>query len=159
MGDERFFDWLKGRLGDNFDLIDPQEFDPSLSTAELMDEAERKLGLLMKKDEAVKVRKLVVISALIPKIPLGEKWATYRNRPLALGPYVVVCSRWGCRHNPPCPRVFVEVDRVEFFNLSEMTDRDAQYAGVDGAEELKRMLVKWYGPNPRIYRNWFKYLG
>jgi len=124
-----------------------------------MDEAEKKFGLLMKKNEAVRVRRLVVISSLIPKISLGEKWATYRNRSLALGPYVVVCSRWGCRHNPRCPQVFVEVDRVEPFDLNALTDRDAQYADVNSAEELKRMLVKWYGPNPRIYRNWFRYLG
>jgi acyl carrier protein len=157
--DKRFLKWFKDRLGDSFDLVDPQEFDPSLSTAELMDEAEKKFGLLMKKDEAVRVRRLVVISSLIPKIPLGEKWATYRNRPLALGPYVVVCSRWGCRHNPRCPQVFVEVTKVEPFELSGMTDEDAQLAGVESAEELKRMLVRWYGLNPRIYRNWFRYLG
>jgi hypothetical protein len=49
---------------------------------------------------------------------------------------------------------FYGTDRVSAYNL---TDEEAQLAGVDSADNIRGLFEKWYGkPIPMLYRNWFK---
>jgi len=148
--------WVKENLcePDIFDKIDwDMLVDRTLSFEEAVDEIRRQLPSIWLDTEQVsgRVKKIVFIKPLIEKIKLGEVQVTYRNKPKT-GVYYVVSNRFKGEE----PEVFIEFYKNEVVDVDKLTDREAQLAGVETADELRRLLFKWYGKDATIYRNWFR---
>lgn len=148
--------WVKENLcePDIFDKIDwDMLVDRSLSFEEAADEIKRQLPSIWVDTERAgeRVKKIVFIKPLIEKIKLGEVQVTYRNKPKT-GVYYVVSNRFKGEE----PEVYIEFYKNEVVDVDKLTDREAQLAGVETADELRRLLSKWYGRGATIYRNWFR---
>jgi len=148
--------WVKGNLSepDIFDKIDWDTLvDRSLSFEEAVNEIRRQLPSIWVDTEQVgkRIKKIVFIKPLIEKIKLGEVQVTYRNRPKT-GVYYVVSNRFKGEE----PEVFIEFYKNEVVDVDKLTDEEAQLAGVETADELRKLLFKWYGKGATIYRNWFR---
>ena len=151
-----FKKWVKENLcePDIFDKIDwDMLVDRSLSFEEAVDEIRHQLpSIWLDIEEAGRrIKKIVFIKPLIDKIKLGEVQVTYRNKPKT-GVYYVVSNRFKNEE----PEVFIEFYKNEVVDVDNLTDEDAQLAGVETADELKKLLYKWYGRGATIYRNWFR---
>jgi len=148
--------WVKENLcePDIFDKIDwDMLVDRSLSFEEAIDEIRRQLPSIWvdTKKAGERIKKIVFIKPLIEKIKQGEVQVTYRNKPKT-GVYYVVSNRFKGEE----PEVFIEFYKNEVVDVDKLTDREAQLAGVETADELRRLLFKWYGRGSTIYRNWFR---
>lgn len=159
----RFLRWARTNLADpeSFEQVDwTGEFGRDLTYSEAIELALFKFPALWRSETrdafTKKVKQLVFIPPLIPRILTGEVQVTYRKTPKR-GLYYAI----GNRFRPPRdPRTVLEFFRVEPVDPLRLTDAEAQLAGIDTAEELRRLLRKWYGdplPNP-IFRNWFRVL-
>jgi len=148
--------WVKENLSepDIFDKIDwDMLVDRSLSFEEAVNEIRRQLPSIWVDTEQAgeRIKKIVFLKPLIEKIKLGEVQVTYRNKPKT-GVYYVVSNRFKGEE----PEVFIEFYKNEVVDVDKLTDREAQLAGVETADELRRLLIKWYGKGATIYRNWFR---
>ena len=148
--------WIKDNLSepDVFDKIDWDVLvDRSLSFEEAVDEIRSLLPSIWvtTEDSGMRIKKIVFIKPLIEKIKLSEVQVTYRNKPKT-GVYYVVSNRFRGEK----PEIFIEFYKNEVVDVDKLSDKEAQLAGVDTAEDLRRLLRKWYGKDARIYRNWFR---
>jgi len=125
------------------------EIDRTLSYAEAVDEITSKHPEWFKNQERInKVKQIVFIKPLVPRLISSEIKCTYRNRRL-FGSYYVVTSRF--KRNEPC--LVIEVTNNELVKTSRLTDEETRLAGIDSSKELRKLLHKWYGKSP-IFRNW-----
>ncbi len=98
-----------------------------------------------------KAKRIVFVKELVPKLIRGEIKVTYRTRPKH-GLYYVVESRFRRE-----VRALIEFYRSDVIEMDELTDEDARLAGVETAERLRCLFLKWYGRVPeKVYRNWFR---
>jgi hypothetical protein len=151
---KRFLKWWKTNLlpydsggpdeGAAFD-----EVDRTLSYTEAVDEITSKHPEWFRnKEKAAKVKQIVFIKSLLPRLISSEVRCTYRNRRF-FGSYYVVTSRF--KHDEPC--LIIEVTNNEPVKTSKLTDEEARLAGIDSSKELEKLLHKWYGRDP-VFRNW-----
>ena len=149
--------WIKDNLSepDVFDKIDWDVLvDRSLSFEEAVDEIRSLLPSIWvtTEDSGMRIKKIVFIKPLIEKIKLSEVQVTYRNKPKT-GVYYVVSNRF----REEKPEIFIEFYKNEVVDVDKLSDKEAQLAGVDTAEDLRASSPrKWYGKDARIYRNWFR---
>ncbi|HZW57779.1 MAG TPA: ASCH domain-containing protein [Nitrososphaerales archaeon] len=101
-----------------------------------------------------KPKQIIFVRELVEKIIAGKIQVTYRKTP-KVGTYYVIENRF--RQNSSSAKVLIEfyqTDKVDAYNLS---DEEAQLAGVETADKIRELFQKWYGsPIPALYRNWFK---
>jgi hypothetical protein len=97
-------------------------------------------------------KRIVFTEALIEQIQ-GRAEVTYRKFKLN-GLYHLASSRFK-REEANAPVIYVY--RTEEIDPYILTDDDAKLAGVESAEEIRRLFESWYGkPIPHLYRNWFR---
>ena len=154
----RFLRWLRKRLTEDvWDAVDPGVFDRSLTFSEAKAEAEKRFGPMFRMEDPQRVKKIVFVRELIPKVLAGEVQCTYRPSRMA-GFYYVVDSRF-----KKDPQVFclIEVSHSEAVDVDALTDADAALAGVGSGDAIRTLFRRWYGePWVRgaltMYRNWFR---
>lgn len=104
-------------------------------------------------DQYNRLKQIVFVAQLIEKIKKGQVQVTYRRTPKH-GLYYGISNRFKPVREP---RLVIEVERSEEVNPYELSDSEANLAGVESANLIREMFMKWYGnPIPRLYRNWFK---
>lgn len=71
--------------------------------------------------------------------------------------YYVIENRF--RQKPDSAKILIEFYRMDRVNPYELTDEEAQLAGIATAGEIRTLFEKWYGtPIPGLFRNWFRVL-
>jgi hypothetical protein len=158
---EKFFSWMKENSLDpaNLDEIDSEtEFGADLTYNEAIDLALHKFPTFWKSESALrsenKPKQIIFVKDLVQKISQGKISVTYRKSP-KVGTYYVMENRF--RQKADSSRLLIEFYRTDRVNPYELTDEEAQLAGIDRADEIRMLFEKWYGrPIPMLYRNWFK---
>jgi hypothetical protein len=99
------------------------------------------------------MRRIFFIKPIIEKMRSSDPpFITFRKQRKA-GVYMV-CS--GGRFHPKEESIIINVWRSMVVATDELTDQDAEDAGLSGLEELFGFLRKWYGDVPsKMYKNWF----
>lgn len=149
-----FTNWINKNLldSDHYERISWQdEIDQDLTLDENKKLVRKLYPTLFDDHRDQKIKKLVIVEHLIPKLKRGEVKCTYRRNRLS-GLYYVVKDRF----SSPAPLLFIEALDVEKVDPHSLSNQDAQVAGIMSAKELLTLLEKWYGTSlPTIYRNWF----
>lgn len=69
------------------------------------------------------------------------------------GVYKVVTGPWQRAQDQG---IILSMYQCEAVDPRKLSDREAQLAGIDSAEELLRLFRRWYGRLPeKMWRNWF----
>ncbi len=144
---------------DDLDGIDIEaEFGKDLSYSEAIELALHKFPSMWREDSVEryenKPKQIIFVKDLVQKIIAGQVQVTYRKTP-KVGMYYVIENRFKQKSDTAKLLIeFYQTDRVDPYNLS---DEEANLAGVENAEKIRELFVKWYGsPLPSLYRNWFK---
>jgi len=92
---------------------------------------------------------------LIEKIGRREVSVTYRTHRLKEG--CVYEVHRGSRHRSLPTGMRIRILEAEAVDASRLTDEDARLAGIDSAEALRALFLRWYGTKspPRLFRNRF----
>jgi hypothetical protein len=111
------------------------------------------LAKVRSKKSAEQMKRVIFTKPLLEKILAGAAQVTYRKTRMN-GYYYISTNRFKPRAKD-APVIFVyQTEEIEPENL---TDEDANLAGVDSISEMHRLFKKWYGdPLPRLHRNWFR---
>ncbi len=158
---EKFVVWMKENSidPDSLQKIDvAAEFGKDLSFSEAVGLAIQKFPTLWKSESMQtregKPKQIIFVKELVQKIVDGRVQVTYRTSP-KVGTYYVVDNRF--KQKSESSRLLIEFYRTDRVNAYDLTDDEAQLAGVDTADDIRAMFEKWYGkPIPMLYRNWFK---
>jgi len=158
---ERFISWMTENSLDpgNLDEIDIEaEFGTDLTFNEAVELALQKFPTLWKNESAVrsenKPKQIIFVKDLVQKISQGKISVTYRKSP-KVGTYYVMENRF--RQKSDSARLLIEFYRTDRVNPYDLSDEEAQLAGIERADEIRALFEKWYGkPIPMLYRNWFK---
>ncbi|MHB8568061.1 MAG: hypothetical protein ACYC7D_08005 [Nitrososphaerales archaeon] len=158
---KRFSGWTEKNCLDPEQLskIDfDAEFGNDLSFHEAVDLALQKFPTMWKSDASSrnngKPKQIIFVKDLVEKIIAGKVQVTYRKAP-KIGTYYVIANRF--KQTAEASRVLIEFYQTDKINAYELTDSEAQLAGVDNADTIRELFQKWYGsPIPILYRNWFK---
>ncbi len=101
-----------------------------------------------------KPKQIIFIKDLVDKIVDGRVQVTYRKSP-KIGTYYVIENRF--RQKAESSRLLIEFYRTDRVDAYQLSDEEAQLAGVETAAQIRQLFEKWYGsPIPELYRNWFK---
>ncbi|MDG6994810.1 MAG: hypothetical protein JRN52_02710 [Nitrososphaerota archaeon] len=158
---KRFKKWMQDNClnEDDLDGIDIEaEFGKDLSYSEAIELALHKFPSMWREDSVEryenKPKQIIFVKDLVQKIIAGQVQVTYRKTP-KVGMYYVIENRFKQKSDTAKLLIeFYQTDRVDPYNLS---DEEANLAGVENAEKIRELFVKWYGsPLPSLYRNWFK---
>lgn len=158
---EKFLEWLKENSisPENLDLIDIEaEFGSDLSLDEAIELAIQKFPGIWKVDNTrgSKPKQIIFVKELVDKISDGKVRVTYRKSP-KVGLYYVIQNRF--KQKPESAKLLIEFYQTDRVNPYDLTDEEAQLAGIDSANEIRSLFEKWYGsPIPGLYRNWFRVL-
>src|SRR3972149_1009639 len=100
-----------------------------------------------------RTKRIVFTETLIQQILQGKAEVTYRKFRLN-GLYHLASTRFKSKdENAPVIYVY----KNEEIDPYRLIDADAKLAGVESAEEIRRLFEAWYGePIPSLYRNWFR---
>lgn len=139
----------------NVDVI--AEFGKDLTFHEAVMLATQKFPTLWKPTDGqgkeVKPKQIIFVKDLIGKIEEGKVHVTYRKTP-KIGTFYIIDNRF--RQNVSS-RLLIEFYRTDKVNAYDLTDEEAQLAGVETADKIRTLFERWYGnPIPTLYRNWFK---
>jgi hypothetical protein len=158
---KKFFGWLSRNVADasvlrNLDL--QEEFGRDLTYSEAIEMALYKYPTIWREGFLEgyrnKVKQIVFVKELFPALLDGDIKVTYRKTPKT-GSYYVIQNRFA-RHRESST-IFIEFYKAEKVNPYELDDGAAQLAGVNTADEIRKLFAKWYGdPIPYLFRNWFK---
>lgn len=133
------------------------EFGKDLTYDEAIELAVQKFPSLWRagfRKDSNKVKQIIFVKELVQKISEGKVQVTYRKSPKA-GLYYVIANRF--KQKPESSRMLIEFYRTDKINAAELTDDEAQLAGVETADEIRSLFEKWYGsPIPPLFRNWFR---
>lgn len=92
---------------------------------------------------------------LVQKILDGKVQVTHRTSP-KVGTYYVLDNRF--KQKSDSSRLLIEFYGTDRVNACDLTDEEAQLAGIGAADDIRSLFEKWYGkPIPMFYRNWFKF--
>ncbi|MGI0092230.1 MAG: hypothetical protein ACREBS_11035 [Nitrososphaerales archaeon] len=161
---ERFVSWMQENCvePDGLRMIDVNtEFGKDLSYSEAIELAFQKFPTLWRsvskarnQQQNNKPKQIIFVSELVQKIIDGTVQVTYRKSP-KVGMYYVIENRFTQKSDSAKLLIeFYRTDRVDAYDLS---DEEAQLAGVETADKIRLLFEKWYGsPIPTLYRNWFK---
>jgi hypothetical protein len=158
---KRFRNWMEKNCvsAEGMNKIDiDAEFGKDLSYNEAVELALHKFPTLWRieyvREYEQRPKQIIFIHDLINKIAEGRIQVTYRKSP-KIGTYYVIENRFKQKANSAKLLIeFYQTDRVDPYKL---TDEEAQLAGVQSADEIRKLFEKWYGiPLPSLYRNWFK---
>lgn len=159
---EKFRDWLKDNSlsPENLDLIDIEaEFGTDLTFDEAVQLAVRKFPGIWKSNGGSrdsKPKQIIFVKELVGKISDGKVQVTYRKTPKS-GMYYVIDNRF--RQKADSAKLLIEFYRTDKVDPYELTDDEAQLAGIASAVEIRSLFEKWYGsPIPDLFRNWFRVL-
>lgn len=157
---EKFKDWMRENAvdPDSVNKIDIEtEFGNDLSLNEAVQLAMQKFPSVWKTDPMISKEKpklIVFVKELVQKIADGKVQVTYRTTP-KLGTYYVLANRF--KQTSESSKLLIEFYRTDRVSAYDLTDEEAQLAGVDTADDIRKMFEKWYGqPIPMLYRNWFR---
>jgi hypothetical protein len=101
-----------------------------------------------------KPKQIIFVKELVQKIADGRVQVTYRTSP-KVGTYYVLDNRF--KQKSESSRLLIEFYRTDRVNAYDLTDEEAQLAGIETADDIRALFEKWYGkPIPILYRNWFK---
>lgn len=155
----RFRNWLnENAIGkDAVSGIDVDaEFGKDLTYDEAVGLALQKFPSLWKTDfkDTGKPKQIIFVKDLVQKISEGRVQVTYRKS-AKTGVYYVIANRF--TQKSESSRLLIEFYRTDKVNATELTDEEAQLAGVESADKIRSLFEKWYGiPIPPLYRNWFR---
>jgi hypothetical protein len=155
---ERFSDWLRENLlspGD-LDLIDVEaEFGSDLTFDEAIRLAMQRFpGIWKSVPKEPKPKQIIFVKELVDKISDGSIQVTYRKSP-KVGTYYVIVNRF--RQKSDSAKLLIEFYRTDRVDPYELSDDEAQLAGINSASEIRGLFEKWYGsPIPSLFRNWFR---
>jgi len=160
---EKFHNWLKENSlrPEDLDLIDIEtEFGSDLTFDEAVGIAMQKFPGFWKQDAEnsrdSKPKQIIFVKDLVQKISEGRIQVTYRKSP-KVGMYYVIENRF--RQKSDSARILIEFYRTDRVNPYELTDEEAQLAGIETASEIRELFQRWYGsPIPGLFRNWFRVL-
>ena len=158
---EKFMVWMNENSldPDNLDEIDIEaEFGTDLTYNEAIELALQKFPTFWKTESMIKTenkpKQIIFVKELVQKISEGKISVTYRKSPKT-GMYYVIENRF--RQKADSARLLIEFYRTDRVNPYELTDEEAQLAGIERADAIRSLFEKWYGkPIPTMYRNWFK---
>ena len=158
---KRFRNWAEKNCVDRaqLDTIDVEsEFGKDLSFNEAVEIALHKFPTMWRSDSLEKYgekpKQIIFVKDLVEKIIAGKIQVTYRKSP-KIGTYYVIENRF--KQNSSSSRVLIEFYQTDKVDAYELSDEEAQLAGVESAEKIRELFQKWYGsPIPPLYRNWFK---
>jgi hypothetical protein len=158
---DKFRTWMIENAAepDSINKIDIEaEFGKDLSYNEAVGLAIRKFPSLWKSESIQsresKPKQIVFVKDLVEKITQGKVQVTYRTSP-KVGTYYVLDNRF--RQKADSSKLLLEFYRTDKVNAYNLTDEEAQLAGVDTAESIRDLFEKWYGsPIPTLYQNWFR---
>ncbi len=158
---EKFVSWMRENCvePDSLGKIDIEaEFGKDLSCNEAIGLAIQKFPTLWKSESIQaregKPKQIVFVKDLVQKIQDGKVQVTYRTSP-KVGTYYVLDNRF--KQKSESSRLLIEFYRTDRVSAYNLTDEEAQLAGVDSADNIRGLFEKWYGkPIPMLYRNWFK---
>jgi len=142
----------------NLDVIDIEaEFGTDLTLNEAIQLALQKFPGFWKSDSLDsngKPKQIIFVKELVQKISAGMIQVTYRKSP-KVGMYYVIENRF--RQKSDSAKILIEFYRTDRVNAYDLSDEEAQLAGIESAEEIRSLFEKWYGkPLPLLYRNWFR---
>lgn len=144
---------------DSLSEIDVEaEFGKDLSYNEAIELAIHKFPTMWReeylKEYGVKPKQIIFVKDLIDKIIRGRVHVTYRKSP-KVGTYYIIENRF--RQRAESAKLFIEFYRTDRVDAYELSDEEAQLAGVESADKIRSLFENWYGsPIPPLYRNWFK---
>lgn len=158
---KKFRNWMERNAGDPDSLkeIDVDaEFGKDLSYNEAIELAIHKFPTIWRaeylKEYEDKPKQIIFVRDLVQKILHGKVQVTYRKTP-KVGTYYVIENRF--KQKADSARLLIEFYQTDKINAYELTDEEAQLAGVESAEKIRDLFENWYGaPIPSLYRNWFK---
>ncbi len=158
---DKFVSWMRENTAnaDAIRKLDVEaEFGKDLTYNEAVGLAIQKFPTLWKseaiKTKDTKPKQIVFVKELIQKIADGKIQVTYRTSP-KVGTYYVLMNRF--KQKSDSSRLLIEFYRTDKVSAYNLSDDEAQLAGVDTADDIRRMFEKWYGsPIPMLYRNWFR---
>ncbi|HVB12038.1 MAG TPA: hypothetical protein VNE86_02820 [Nitrososphaerales archaeon] len=158
---EKFTSWMRENCvePDSLGKVDiDAEFGKDMSFNEAVGLAIQKFPTLWKSESIYsresKPKQIVFVKDLVQKISDGKVQVTYRTSP-KVGTYYVLANRF--KQKSDSSRLLIEFYRTDRVNAYNLTDEEAQLAGVDTADNIRGLFEKWYGkPIPMLYRNWFK---
>jgi len=160
---EKFTEWIRENLTapEALDFIDVEaEFGTDLTFDEAVRLATQKFPGIWKTDSQnskdSKPKQIIFVKELVDKISDGTVQVTYRKSP-KVGMYYVIENRF--RQKSDSAKLLIEFYRTDRVDAYELTDEDAQLAGINSASEIRNLFEKWYGsPIPGLFRNWFRVL-
>lgn len=134
------------------------EIDKDLSYREALDLAVSKFPTLWKAESISaatdKPKQIIFVQDLVDKIVAGKVKVTYRKSP-KIGIYYVITNRF--KQHADAAKVLIEFYQTDKINPYELSDEEAQLAGVESGGKIRELFQKWYGsPLPVLYRNWFR---
>jgi hypothetical protein len=158
---ERFMNWMKKNSADpeSVSALDIEaEFGKDLSYNEAVELALQKFPTMWKPESIEsyerKPKQIIFVKELIEKIADGKIQVTYRKSP-KVGTYYVIENRF--QQKPGSSRFLIEFYRTDRVSAYNLTDEEAQLAGIESADQIRSLFEKWYGsPIPILYRNWFR---
>jgi hypothetical protein len=104
----------------------------------------------------IKPKRIYFVKPLINKLASDNPpKCTYRTQ-RKTGVYKVYSGTWRVGTSQKDEGILIKFFASEQINVSKLTDEDALLAGVDSAEQLRKLFKKWYGKLPTVmWRNWF----
>jgi len=158
---DRFKNWVRKNSLDSLGLEDIDigaEFGKDLSYNEAIELALQKFPTFWKSESIHrfenKPKQIIFVKELIQKIETGKIQVTYRKSP-KVGIYYVIENRF--RQKSESAKLLIEFYRTDRVSPYELSDEEAQLAGIENASEIRSLFEKWYGsPIPTLYRNWFR---
>ena len=157
---DKLKDWMRENSlsPGNLDVIDIEaEFGTDLTLSEAIQLALQKFPGFWKSDSPNtngKPKQIIFVKELVEKISVGKIQVTYRKSP-KLGMYYVIENRF--RQKSDSAKILIEFYRTDRVNAYDLSDEEAQLAGIESANEIRSLFEKWYGrPLPLLYRNWFR---
>jgi hypothetical protein len=157
----KFKDWMMRNCisRDEIQKIDFEaEFGKDLTYNEAIEVALHKFPTLWSpeymREYEDRPKQIIFIRDLVTKIVSGKIQVTYRKSP-KLGVYYVIENRF--KQKAQSARLFIEFYKTDKVDAYKLSDEEAQLAGVNTGDEIRKLFEKWYGtPIPLLYRNWFK---
>lgn len=158
---DKLKEWMRenAAVPDSLNKIDIEsEFGNDLSFNEAVLQALQKFPSLWKPDSIHskdgKPKQIVFVKELVQKIADGKVQVTYRTTPKS-GTYYVLANRF--KQKSESAKLLIEFYRTDRVSADDLTDEEAQLAGIDNADDIRKLFEKWYGqPIPMLYRNWFR---
>lgn len=107
--------------------------------------------LAIKGDDDDRLRSMVVIKDLIPKMLDNFKVRTFRPRAYRHKLYQVYCTSYPNRRCEHCPHCVIEMQEVRQVRVDDIKNAWARDAGCKDRKDLLARLKGWYGNDRKWY--------